>query len=151
MVLGDYARNEFLGVDAAVKRSQYAEGHIDAPKSVSVVVSSKTKTITVHEDDAIVARGRVDIEEEAKPLSKRAYTLTGVNAEKRDLRWAGVGYGKTDREDMTRELRRIKAEPGVREEVRKRMHHGMTLVTTDEDSTETHRTSRDFVVIDGLY
>ena len=70
---------------------------------------------------------------------------------KGDLQWSSVGYGKSDREDLANELRRIKAEPGVREEMRKRMHHGMTIVTTQTASRTEHRTDKDFVVIDGIY
>ena len=36
---------------------------------------------------------------------------------------------------MASELGRIEAEPKMQEEVRKRMHHGMTVVTTNESST----------------
>ena len=39
----------------------------------------------------------------------------------------------------------------VREEMRKRMHHGMTIVTTQTASKTEHRTGKDFVVIDGIY
>jgi hypothetical protein len=31
------------------------------------------------------------------------------------------------------------------------MHHGTTVVTTNESSTPSHRSARDFVVIDGIY
>jgi hypothetical protein len=35
--------------------------------------------------------------------------------------------------------------------MRKRMHHGIMVVTTNESSTVAYRTSSDFVVIDGFY
>ena len=55
------------------------------------------------------------------------------------------------REDLARELRRIKAEPQVREVMRRRMHQGMTVVTTNAPSRPEHRSGKDFVVIDGIY
>jgi hypothetical protein len=151
MILGQYARNEFIGVDAAMKKSQYSQAHVETQKSTSVVVSSRDKTISVWEDDGVIATGKVEITHEKKPLSDRAYMLAGTDSSKQDLRWSSVGYGKTDREDLAAQLRRIKAEPQVREEIRKRMHPGMTVVTTNRSSTEASRTSRGFVIIDGIY
>jgi hypothetical protein len=151
MVLGQYARNEFIGVDTSIKRSQYSEGHDAKPRTTSVVVSAKDRKISVFENDKIVASGAVKIKDDHKPLAARAYILHGVDEKKQDLRWSSVGYGKHDREDMAEEFRRIEAEPQVREEVRKRMQYGMTIVTTNESSSIAHRTSSDFVIIGGLY
>lgn len=151
MVLGQYARTEFVGVDTSLKKSQYSAGRVPNPRSTSVVVSAKDKVISVFEDDELVANGHVKITDHDKPVSDRAYMLHGADPDTKELQWSSVGYGKHDREDMATELRRIEAEPKVREEVRKRMHHGMTVVTTNESSTTAYRTSGDFVVIDGLY
>ncbi len=151
MVLGENVKQEFAAVDMAIKKVQYSEGQIAKPKSTSVVVSGKDKSISVFEDDRIVATGKVEVKDEQTPLSERAYTLAGTDSSSQDLRWSSVSYSKTDRENMAAELHRIKAEPRVREEVRKRMHHGMTVVTTNQSSTAAHRTSSDFVIIDGLY
>lgn len=150
MVLGQYARSEFTGVDTSIKKSQYSEGRTPTPKSTSVVVSAKDKKISVFEDDKVVATGAVKIQDDRRPLGNRAYVLHGVDEERMDLRWSSVGYGKTDREDMARELQRINAEPQVREKIRKRMHHGMTIVTTDGSHTEANRGS-DFTIIEGIY
>lgn len=151
MVLGDYARHEFLGVNTAMKKAQYSEGQIARPKATSVVVSGKDRRMTVWEDDQIVASGPVKIEDETRPLPDTVHKLHAVDPEKGDLKWSSLGYGKTDRDDLSRELRRIKAEPKVLQEVRKRINHGTTIVTTGESSTEAHRTGSDFVVIDGIY
>jgi L,D-transpeptidase catalytic domain len=151
MVLGQYARAEFGAVDAALHKSQYSAGHDDSPRSTSIVVSGADRTMTIWENGGIVASGRVAIKGDRQPLSERAYLLNGHDGEKGDLRWSGVGYGKQERGDMTAELRRIEAEKSVREEARRRMHHGTTLVTTNGSSTEVHRSASDFVVIGGLY
>ena len=151
LVLGQYARSEFGGVDRAIKRSQYSEGQVARPKHTSVVVSAKDKKISVFEDDKIVASGKVAIKDRHKPLGEHVHTLKATDSDRQNLTWSSIGYGKQDREDMASELRRIEAEPRMKEEVRKRMHHGMTVVTTNESSTTAHRSSGDFVIIDGIY
>jgi hypothetical protein len=150
LVLGDYARREFAAVDASLKRSQYAEGRSAPQRHTSVVVSGGNRRMTVLEDGEPVAEGHVEISGNA-PLPDSVHTLVASDAEKGDLRWVSTGYGKSDREDLTRELRRIKAEPKVREAMRRRMHHGMSVVTTQTASKAEHRTGKDFVVIDGIY
>lgn len=151
MVLGAYARHEFLEIDTAIKKAQYSEGQIASPKSTSIVVSGRDRSMTVWEDDKIVAAGGIEVSDDKRPLPESVHKLTAVDHAKGELKWSSVGYGKSDREDLTRELRRIKADPKIREEARRRMHHGMTLVTTNESSTVANRTSREFVVIDGIY
>jgi hypothetical protein len=150
LALGDYARREFAGVDAAVKKQQYSEGHAAAPKATSVVVSGKDRSIAVLENHKVVAKGKVKIADESKPLPSRAYQLHKTDSAGGSLEWSSAGYGKADRADLAAELRRISAEPAMHEEIRSRMQQGMTLVTTHESSTEAHRAS-DFVVIDGLW
>jgi L,D-transpeptidase catalytic domain len=151
MVLGEYAKREFLGVDTAILKQQYSAGHTDKPKAVSVVVSGKDRKAEVWENDNIVATGSVEIEDAKRPLPDSVHKLVASDSGKGDLEWQSMGYGKSDRADLARELRRIKAEPALREEARKRMQHGVTLVTTHESSTAANRTNADFVVIDGLY
>jgi len=150
MVLGDYARREFAAVDTALLRSQYSAGHEAKPTVTSVVVSSKDRSVTVFDDGKVVARGKAAISGGARPLGEKVYTLTGSQEDKGSLTWSGVGYGKTDREDMDTELRRISAEPAVREQIRRRMQNGMTVVTTDQSSTEAQRAS-DFTILEGVY
>jgi hypothetical protein len=106
--------------------------------------------MTVLEDGEPVAEGNVEISGNA-PLPDSVHTLVASDAEKGDLRWVSTGYGKSDREDLTRELRRIKAEPKVREAMRRRMHNGMSVVTTQTASKAEHRSGKAFVVIDGIY
>jgi hypothetical protein len=150
LVLGDYARREFAAVDVSLKKAQYSEGRSAPQRHTSVVVSGGNRRMTVLEDGEPVAEGHVEISGNA-PLPDSVHTLVASDAEKGDLRWVSTGYGKSDREDLTRELRRIKAEPKVREAMRRRMHHGMSVVTTQTASKAEHRTGKDFVVIDGIY
>ena len=106
--------------------------------------------MTVLEDGEPVAEGRVEIAGKG-PLPESVHTLVASDAEKGDLRWVSTGYGKSDRADLTREIRRIKAEPKLREAMRVRMHHGMSVVTTQAASSTEYRSGKDFVVIDGIY
>lgn len=151
MVLGDYAKREFAAVNAAIKKSQYSAGHVDKPKSTSVVVSGKDKSVSVWEDGAVVAAGKVTIEDPGKPLRAGVHTLHGTSQASEELQWSSAAYGKGDREDLARELRRIKAEPDMHEQIRKRMHIGMTVVTTPQEASNIHRSNDDFVVINGIY
>lgn len=150
MVLGDYAKREFAAVDAALMKAQYSEGHTVKSPVTSVVVSSKDRSVTVLEDDKIVAAGKVTISEGAKPLGENVYSLKGSTQDQDSLTWSGVGYGKTDREDITHELERVTAEPRVREEIRKRMQSGMTVVTTDQAHTQASSASN-FTILEGVY
>lgn len=149
MVLGDYARHEFLDVHEAIKSAHASGGELS--KSVSVVVSGKDRKAYVWENDKIVATGKVVIANPEKPLPESMHKLVASNAEKGDLEWHSTGYGIEDRAQLADELRRIKAEPNLRHEIRKRMHHGMTLVTTPDGHSTAHHSESGFVVIDGLY
>jgi hypothetical protein len=151
LVLGDYARHEFGGVDAAVKRSQYSESRAAPQRSTSLVVSGKDQSLSVFEDDQLVAQGKVTIRDAHRPIGEHVHTLTGTDAKRQQVRWSSASHGKQDKADLAADLGRIQAEPKMREEVRKRMHHGATVVTTNGSSTPSHRSARDFVVIDGIY
>lgn len=152
MVLGDYARHEFGGVESALMKRQYSEGQVDHPKSTSVVVSRADRTVSVWENDQIVASGSAHIIDHDKPVGDRVYTLQGSNSRKGDLHWVATGYSdQHDRAEDERIIRRVKSDRWVRENVRKRMHHGMTMVVTDKPARDRHRSNKDFVVIDGIY
>jgi hypothetical protein len=150
LVLGEYARREFAAVDVSLKKAQYSEGRSAPQKHTSVVVSGGDRKMTVFEDGEPVAEGQVEISGTA-PLPESVHTLIATDEEKGDLRWVSTGYGKSDQADLAREIRRIKAEPKVREAMRTRMHHGMSVVTTQTAAKTEHRSGKDFVVIDGIY
>ena len=150
MVLGDYARKEFAAVDTALLKDQYAAAHDDKPAVTSVVVSSRDRSVTVLEDGRVVAKGKASISGGGKPIGENVYTLTGAHKADDSLTWSSVGYGKTDRQDTSKDLRRITADPHVREQIRKRMQNGMTVVTTDQSNSASHRAS-DFTIMEGVY
>jgi hypothetical protein len=151
MVLGEYAAREFNAVDAAIKMAEYSEGHERAPKSPSVVVSSADKSITVFDNGAVAASGKVEIQNPDKPLGERVYTLSGADDQSELLTWQAAKVGaaaKATSEDNGSALRRIKADLPAREAVRKRLKFDMTLVTTDQPADATTRSGDGFVVLD---
>jgi L,D-transpeptidase catalytic domain len=151
MVLGEYAAREFDAVNSAIKATEYSEGHDPAPKSPSVVVSSADKSIRVFDNGAVVASGKVEIQDPEKPLGERVFTLNGADDQSGLLSWQAAKVGaaaKTTGEDNGAVLRRIKADLPAREAVRKRLKFGMTLVTTDQAADAKTRSSDGFVVLD---
>ena len=150
MVLGEYAAREFNAVDAAIKATEYSEGHDPAPKSPSVVVSSADRSIRVFDNGALAASGKVEIQNPEKPLGERVFTLDGADDQSGLLTWqaARVGATTTTGEDNGAALRRIKADLSAREAVRKRLKFGMTLVTTDQPADAKTRSGDGFVVLD---
>jgi hypothetical protein len=150
LVLGDYARREFAAVDASLKKAQYSEGRSAPQRHTSVLVHGADRKMTVFEDGDPVAEGKVEISGK-QALPESVHTLVATDGDKGQLRWVSTGYGKSGREDLGQQLRRIKAEPRVREAMRSRMHHGMSVVTTETASRPEHRSGKDFVVIDGIY
>jgi hypothetical protein len=151
MVLGEYAAREFNAVDTAIKATEYSEGRERAPTSPSVVVSSADKSITVFDNGAVAASGKVEIQNPEKPLGERVYTLSGADDQSQLLTWQAAKVGaiaKTTSEDNGAALRRIKADLPTREAVRKRLKFGMTLVTTDQPADAKTRSGDGLVVLD---
>ena len=153
LVLGEYAANEFHAVDAAIKTAQYSEGHEARPKAPSAIVSSADKSITVLDQGAVAARGKVEIQNPEQPLGERVFLLNGEDSENGLLAWSAADVGSLtksvgDSHDST--LRRIKADLPAREAVRTRLRFGMTLVTTDELASAATRSRDGFVVLDAV-
>jgi hypothetical protein len=150
MVLGEYAAREFNAVDTAIKATEYSEGRDPAPKSPSVVVGSADKSISVFDNGAVVASGKVEIQNPEKPLGERVFTLNGADDQSGLLSWQAAEVGATAKtvEDNGAALRRIKADLPAREAIRKRLKFGMTIVTTDQPADAKTRSGDGFVVLD---
>ena len=68
------------------------------------------------------------------------------------LRWNAAEIGQLTKAvgaDNASTIRRIKADPAVREAIRKRLKFGLTVVTTDEKADARTRSATGFVVLDG--
>ena len=151
MVLGEYAAREFDAVDASIRQAAYSEGHEAAPHSPSVVVSGADRSITLFDNGAVVARGAVEIADPGKPLGERVFTLSGVDDRTGELRWNAAEIERLTAmagADNASAIRRIKADPEVREAIRQRLKFGMTVVTTDHAADARTRSGAGFVVID---
>ena len=151
MVLGEYAAREFNAVDTAIKATEYSEGRERAPKSPSVVVSSADKSISVFDNGAVAASGKVEIQNPEKPLGERVFSLSGADDQSGLLTWQAAKVGdsaKTADDDNGAALRRIKADLPAREALRKRLKFGMTIVTTDHPADAKTRSGDGFVVLD---
>jgi hypothetical protein len=151
MVLGEYAAREFNAVDTAIKATEYSEGRERAPKSPSVVVSSADKSISVFDNCAVAASGKVEIQNLEKPLGERVFSLSGADDQSGLLTWQAAKVGdtaKTADDDNGAALRRIKADLPAREAVGKRLKFGMTIVTTDRPADAKTRSGDGFVVLD---
>jgi hypothetical protein len=152
LVLGDYARHEFGAVGQAMSASNSAESHISNGRATSLVVSRADRKVFVYEDHKPVASHPVTIQNPGRPIGERVYTLVGLHDEDQHMQWSAVSHsGKGDREDHGVALQRITADAAARAAIGKRLHHGMTLVTTDEPHTAQHRSDKDFVIVDGIY
>jgi len=152
LVLGDYARREYAAVDLSIKARQYSEGHVASLPQTSIVVSSADRKVSLWRDGELVTEGEAQITNRKRPLPNRVYTLTKTDERFRSLEWTVNGYGRgVEARRAAEDLQRIKAEPRLREPLRKSLHQGATLVTTNESNGPSKRSSRDFVVIDSLY
>ena len=151
MVLGDYARKEFAAVDMAAKSHAYSEGHLTTPMSTSVVVSAQDRMMNIFENGKVVASGPVEITAPQDPLGEHVYMLTKLNETSEQLTWVHADMSsKRGAGDGMAALRRIRAQTGIRRELEKRMHAGMTLFTTDK-AAGASTTVQDFTVMTGLY
>ena len=97
----------------------------------------------------VVASGPVEIADPQRPLGERVFTLTGADDAAGVLRWQASGVGKDGEkgEDNSAALRRVTADPAVREAIRKRLKFGMTVVMTDAPATAATRSREGFVVL----
>jgi hypothetical protein len=117
-----------------------------------VVVSRKNQTARLLENGREVARGKVAIRDPGKPIGNRVYTLSESDASSGRLTWLSSSFtASPDPFAAPQALERIAIDPALLDATRRRMHMGMTLVTTDDADTISRRTTAKagFVVIDG--
>jgi hypothetical protein len=151
MILGQYARQEFNAVDAALMRQGYLEGHDDDPKPTAIVVSAKSKTARLLRNGAEIARGPVEIRVPAKPIGNRVYTLAARDGEAEGLKWLTTAYtaSSADPFAVPREIQRITVDPALLDKARRNLQMGMALVTTDQADTPRTRSTDGLVILRG--
>lgn len=134
-------------IDAAAEKLKDAKANSpDDPNSisVSVLVSSADKTITVLQNGNTVVSGPATITPPDKPLGNHVFVLQKVADG--SMKWCAIAHGETGQVDTT-VIDRIRAEPDVINAIKDRFHIGLIFVTTDMPSTPDTTTGKDFVVM----
>ena len=151
LVLSDDARNKFDAVDAGIHSAARDVDRDQDLTHTSLVISGRDRRATLYENDQIVARARVAISEPKRPLGNAAYQLLRSNAAKQEMHWSQIAFDKGKGSGGKSDLPRIKAPDAFADEVHRRAHKGMTLVTTADVHRPRHRADDGFVVFDGIY
>ena len=85
------------------------------------------------------------------PLGSHVFTLKGSDTGQQGLAWEAIGYqsltGVPAGEPELAVMTRISANRATLDSVRRHMHPGMILVTTDLPARPDSRTGRDFVLM----
>lgn len=153
LVLGDYAHEEFVGVQGTLKDKKLPwQAEVTTSNAqTSVIVSRGDMTITVLENGKPVANGRATIANPDQPLGRHVFMLTGADDAKKGLAWHAVGHheltGAAVGQPEESVLFRIKAEKPIVEAIQERMHPGMVLITTELPAHPDTRTGDDFVLM----
>ena len=151
MVLGDYQRREYAAVDAALLEREYSLQR-RKQKETSILVSGADGTIIVWENGRVVAQGKADIADPSHPLGNHVYILAKSDRGQGALTWTSVDFKSKALAGASLEtLRRIRGQSAIMAEVTKRMHLGMTLITTNQPALSYQQSLQGFVVMDGLF
>jgi hypothetical protein len=151
LVLGDFARDKFAAVDHKVSSSQQADDREFQYAQSSVVVSGKDKKATLYENGYKITESKVEIAEPQKALRNAVYKLNRTLANTAEMHWTGHSYDKSDLQTTVSDLPRIRTSTAFAEEVHRRAHRGMNIVTTPESHGRKNRTQPGFVIFDGIY
>jgi hypothetical protein len=151
LILDQSARQKFAAVDDGIRSpARDVIRNADLTHS-SLVISGKDRRATLYENDQIVARSKVAIANAETRLANAAYQLDRTNRSKEFMHWSQISYDKSGGDGVKTDLPRIATSPEFTEEVHRRAHLGMTLVTTADRHRPRDRTKDGFVVIDGIY
>ncbi|QGM98669.1 L,D-transpeptidase [Methylocystis parvus] len=150
MVLSGYAENEFEHVLASLDGKKHPSDWSEAEQKpvTSVIVSSADKVIELIENDRVVARSKLTLKDGDK-LGSHVFVLNGANTDARGMHWSAITHQQATtplmRDDVV--MQRISAEPAFVNEMKARMHPGMTMVLTDAPLTPDTKTGKDFVIV----
>ena len=144
LILSQDADND---IDAAAEKLK--DAHANSPDdpnavSVSILVSSADKTITVLQNGNTIASGPATITPPDQPLGNHVFILEKVA--NGSMKWCAIAHGETAAVDSS-VIDRIRAEPNVVDAIKKSFHVGLVFVTTDLPNTPDTTTGKDFVVM----
>lgn len=148
MVLGAYAEHEFEGAVGGLAGKKHPSdwSEMEAHPVTSVIVSSSSKSIDLIENDRVIATSALTLK--GGKLGSHVFVLNGTHGDTKGLHWTAIshheGAGAT-RDDAV--ISRIGADHAFVEAMRRHMHPGMVLVTTDAPLHPDSRSGRDFVVV----
>lgn len=151
LVLAGSARQKFGAVDAGIHSAERDVQRNPDLTHTSLVVSGRDRRATLYENDQIVARSKVEIANADLRLADAAYQLNRTNRVREEMHWSQISYDKGRRDSLKTDLPRIKTSPEFTDEVHRRAHLGMTLVTTADRHRPRNSTSDGFTIIDGIY
>jgi len=150
MVLSGYAENEFEHVLAGLDGKKHPADWNEAEQKpvTSVIVSSADKVIELIENDHVVARSPLTLKDGDR-LGSHVFVLNGANADAKGMHWSAITHQQAatplTRDDVV--MQRISADPAFVNEMKARMHPGMTMVLTDAPLSPDKRSGKDFVIV----
>lgn len=122
----------------------------DTHHTVSVLISSADRELTIIKDGDIVGRGPIEIDRPSEPLGSHVFVLVGSHHEKKSLHWQSIGFGKSGAkltDSGATLIERVESSPELAKKIADLMHPGLILVMTDEPAHPETRTKRGFVVM----
>lgn len=122
----------------------------DTKHTVSVLVSSADRELTIIRDGEIVERGSIDIVNPKTPLGSHVFVLVGTHDEKNSLHWKSIGFSKGGAslvDSGATLIERVESSPALAKKIAELMHPGLILVMTDEPAHPETRTKRGFTVM----
>lgn len=122
----------------------------DTRHTVSVLVSSADRELTIIRDGDIIDRGSIGITNPGVPLGSHVFVLVGSHGKKNSLHWKSISFtrgGAKLVDSGAALIDRIESSPALAKKVADLMHPGLILVTTDQPAHPETRTNRDFVVM----
>lgn len=144
LILSNDAENDINTAAQKLKNAQANSPDDPNAISVSVLVSSADKTITVLQNGTTIATGPATITPANQPLGDHVFILEKVADG--SMKWCAIAHGETGQVD-TKVIDRIHAEPNVVDAIKKGFHIGLLFVTTDLPNTPDTTTDKNFVVM----
>lgn len=149
MVLSAYAEHEFEHVVAGLEGKKHPADWTEAESFpiTTVIASSGNHEIELIENDRVVARSKLTLK--GGKLDSHVFVLNGAHDDSKGMHWTAISH-HSDEAGFGREediIKRISADKAFVDAMRKSMHPGMVLVTTDAPLHPDSRSGKDFVVV----
>jgi hypothetical protein len=149
MVLAAYSSQQFGAAIASLKQKDRPNDWTDIQTApiVSVIASSKDKTIMLVENSTVAAIGSLTVKGWGK-LGSHVYVLDRVEGSA-SLRWLAISHA-TGGESVDRDpavITRLTADPAFVSRMQKSLHPGAMLILTDMPLSPDSRSGKDFAIL----